>query len=81
MSGKKEIKFDEALIELEGIIRKLEAGNLPLEESIKLYKEGMTLSADCHQKLQKIEEQVVKLVDETGQISEFNEGERHYESS
>ena len=74
MAGKKEVKFDEALQQLEGIIRKLEAGNLPLEESIELYKEGMTLSTDCHQKLQKIEAEVVKLVDDSGNISEFDEG-------
>ena len=73
MAAKKEVKFDEALQQLEGIIHKLEAGNLPLEESIELYKEGMTLSTDCHQKLQKIEAEVVKLVDASGNISEFDE--------
>ena len=73
MAEKKEMKFDDALQQLEGIIRKLEAGNLPLEESIALYKEAMTLSTDCHQKLQKIETEVVKLVDASGHVSEFNE--------
>ena len=74
MTEKKEVKFDEALQQLEGIIHKLEAGNLPLEESIELYKKGMTLSTDCHKKLQKIEADVVKLVDASGSISEFDEG-------
>ena len=74
MAGKKEVKFDEALSALEAIIRKLEAGNLPLEEAIELYKEGMTLSTDCHKKLQKIEAEVVKLVDASGNVSEFDEG-------
>jgi len=74
MAAKKEVKFDEALQQLEGIIRKLEAGNLPLEESIELYKDGMLLSTDCHQKLQKIEAEVVKLVDASGNVSEFDEG-------
>ena len=73
MTEKKEVKFDEALQQLEGIIHKLEAGNLPLEESIELYKKGMTLSTDCHQKLQKIEADIVKLVDASGNISEFAE--------
>ena len=73
MEEKKEVKFDEALQQLEGIIRKLEAGNLPLEESIELYKEGMTLSTESHKKLQKIEAEVVKLVDASGNISEFDE--------
>jgi len=75
MAGKKEVKFDEALAQLEGIIRQLEAGNLPLEESIELYKTGMSLSTVCHKKLQKIEAEVVKLVDETGNVSEFEESE------
>lgn len=75
MAAKKEIKFDEALVQLEEIIRKLEAGSLPLEEAIELYKEGMTLSTTCHDKLQKIEAEVVKLVDATGVVSEF-EGEQ-----
>ena len=73
MTEKKEVKFDEALQKLEGIIHKLEAGNLPLEESIELYKKGMALSTDCHQKLQKIEADIVKLVDASGNISEFAE--------
>jgi len=68
-----EIKFDEALQQLEGIIQRLEAGNLPLEESIELYKQGMTLSTDCHKKLQKIEAEVVKLVDNAGNVSDFDE--------
>ena len=68
-----EIKFDEALQQLEGIIQRLEAGNLPLEESIELYKQGMTLSTECHKKLQKIEAEIVKLVDASGNISDFDE--------
>ena len=73
MSAKKEMKFDEAMTELEQIIVKLEAGNLPLEETIALYKQGMTLSTDCHKKLQTIEAEVVKLVDASGEVSDFKE--------
>ena len=75
MAAKKELKFDEALQEFENVIRKLEAGNLPLEEAIELYKTGMTLSANCHAKLQKIEAEVVKLVDASGNVSDFDEGD------
>jgi len=73
MAEKKAIKFDVAMQQLEEIIRQLEAGNLPLEESIALYKTGMTLSTDCHKQLQKIEAEVVKLVDESGNLSELSE--------
>ncbi|MGL4336410.1 MAG: exodeoxyribonuclease VII small subunit [Turicibacter sp.] len=65
------LNFDEALLQLEQIVKQLEMGNLPLERSIDLYKVGMTLSNDCHQKLQKIEAEVAKLVDASGHISEF----------
>jgi len=72
MAAKKEVKFDDALAELETIIAKLEAGNLPLESAIELYKVGMTLSTDCHKKLQKIEAEIVKLVDSAGNVSDFD---------
>ncbi len=65
------MNFDEALNQLEQVVRQLEAGNLPLERSIELYKVGMTLSNDCHQKLQQIEAEVAKLVDPSGQVSDF----------
>ena len=38
------MNFDEALQQLEQVVRQLEAGNLPLERSIELYKQGMLLS-------------------------------------
>ena len=52
-------------------MRQLEAGNLPLERSIELYKQGMLLSNECHQKLQQIESEVAKLVDPTGSMTDF----------
>lgn len=39
--------FEEALKRLEEIVDTLEAGNSPLEESIKLYEEGMMLAKSC----------------------------------
>lgn len=69
--SKTKMNFDEALNQLEQVVRQLEAGNLPLERSIELYKVGMTLSNDCHQKLQQIEAEVAKLVDSSGQVSDF----------
>jgi len=71
--SKKELKFDEALAQLTEVITKLESGSLPLEDSMELYKEGMMLSAECHKKLEKIEQDVVKLVDDSGAVSEFED--------
>ncbi len=65
------LNFDEALRQLEQVVRQLEAGNLPLEQSIDLYKKGMLLSGECHQKLQQIESEVAKLVDPTGAMADF----------
>lgn len=45
--SKDELTFEESLKRLEEIVETLEAGNAPLEESIKLYEEGMTLAKSC----------------------------------
>lgn len=47
MSKKKEAGFEERLSRLEAIVRLLEAGDRPLEESVLLYKEGLGHSAAC----------------------------------
>lgn len=65
------MNFDEALNQLEQVVRQLEGGNLPLEKSIELYKMGMSLSNECHQKLQQIEAEVANLVDPSGQVTDF----------
>jgi len=65
------MSFDEALLQLEQVVKQLESGDLPLEKSIELYKQGMILSNDCHQKLQKIEGEVAQLVNASGAISDF----------
>ncbi|MCL1951119.1 MAG: exodeoxyribonuclease VII small subunit [Turicibacter sp.] len=71
MMSENKISFDEALNELENVVRQLEMGELPLEQSIELYKKGMELSGQCHQKLQKIEAEVTVLVDANGNTSDF----------
>ncbi len=47
--------FDEALRRLEEIVTQMEQGDIPLEESLKLYEEGIALSKTCAQKLQQAE--------------------------
>ncbi len=49
------LSFEEAYRKLEDIVRKLEAGGLPLEESIALYEEGMKLVRYCEELLEKAE--------------------------
>ncbi|NLY80394.1 MAG: exodeoxyribonuclease VII small subunit [Lysinibacillus sp.] len=63
--------FADAMTELEEIVRKLEQGDVPLEEAIDLYKKGMELSKYCHEKLQNAEEQLISIVNENGEKKPF----------
>lgn len=47
--------FDELIAELQRIVQSLEAGNLPLEESIRLYRRGLELHAACEARLKDAE--------------------------
>ncbi len=51
-------KFEDALGRLEKIVSKLEDGDIPLEESLKLFEEGIRLSRFCNQKLDEAERKV-----------------------
>lgn len=65
---KKEISFEQAMEELEQIVDQLEAGEVPLEEAIQLFQNGMKLSKTCHQKLTYVEQQVSLLIEEEGEL-------------
>lgn len=54
--------FEESLKQLETIVDKLEKGDLPLEESLRLFEEGMKLSAGCKQELDAAEGKVQLLI-------------------
>ncbi|OGL39635.1 MAG: exodeoxyribonuclease VII small subunit [Candidatus Schekmanbacteria bacterium GWA2_38_11] len=58
----KEIKFEVAFSELEKIVKKLEQGNLTLDESIKLFEEGIKLSKICSSKLEEAEKKIEILI-------------------
>ena len=49
--AKKEMKFEEAMGALEQIVRQLESGNVPLDEALDKFKEGMELSQFCNETL------------------------------
>ncbi|CAN5139573.1 exodeoxyribonuclease VII small subunit [soil metagenome] len=55
------LSFEDALRELEGIVRKLESGDAPLEESITLYTRGEALRAQCTRRLADAEAKIQKL--------------------
>jgi exodeoxyribonuclease VII small subunit len=54
--------FEEALAALETIVERLEKGELSLEESLKLYEEGIRLSRLCHGKLEEAEGKIEMLL-------------------
>jgi exodeoxyribonuclease VII small subunit len=55
-------RFEAALQRLEQIVQKLEKGELPLEESLVLYEEGIRLSRLCHAKLEEAEGKIETLM-------------------
>jgi exodeoxyribonuclease VII small subunit len=59
--------FESSLGELEKIVRKLEDGDLSLEESLKLFEDGVKLSRECQERLNQAERRIeVLLKDEKG---------------
>lgn len=54
--------FEKKLSRLEEIVHKMEKGDLALEESLKLFEEGVKLSRECHSQLAKADAQVKKLI-------------------
>lgn len=61
MAKSKSQTFESNLSRLEEIVKKLEDGSVPLEESMKLFQEGTALAASCNELLDKAELEIVKL--------------------
>ena len=55
------LSFEEALARLEETVRLLESGNVPLDDSLALFEEGIALVRLCNGKLDNAEQKVVKL--------------------
>jgi exodeoxyribonuclease VII small subunit len=72
MADDKKLSFEQAMDQLEGIVEKLEEGDVPLEEAISFYKEGMELSKLCHDKLKNVEEQLAQIITEDGRTEGFS---------
>ena len=72
MTNEKTLTFEAAMAKLEQIVEKLEEGDVPLEEAITFYKEGMELSKLCHDKLKTVEEQLTQIITEDGRTERFS---------
>ena len=68
MSKEKDNNFEANLKKLEVIVDKLESGDIGLEESVKLYEEGMKIKKICDKKLNDIEMQIKKIKIEDNKV-------------
>ncbi len=60
--------FEKAFKELETIVQRLEGEELPLDESLRLFEEGIKLSRFCHKQLEEVEKKIeLILADAKGQ--------------
>ena len=68
MSKEKDNNFEANLKKLEVIVDKLESGEIGLEESVKLYEDGMKIKKICDKKLKDIEMQIKKIKIEDSKV-------------
>jgi exodeoxyribonuclease VII small subunit len=61
-----DIKFEDALARLERIVDTLEGGNLPLEESLKAFEEGVVMARHCARYLEAAERRIELLTKDDG---------------
>ena len=66
------ISFEESLEQLEEIVNKLENGNVALDDAIEEFNKAMVLVKLCDDKLKSAEASIAKIVEENGEIIDFN---------
>ena len=71
MAEKKEKSFEENLENLEEIVKKLENGDIPLDDAIKEFNKAMELASICDKKLKNAEEALTKIVKDDGSLENF----------
>lgn len=62
------LDFEAALLELQGIVEKMESGEQTLEEALASFQRGVELTRACQQGLKNAEQRVEKLVRESGEL-------------
>lgn len=67
-----EFDFEEALQELERLVSSMEEGELSLEDSMKAFEKGIKLTRECQTALQKAEQKVQILLNESGETQAFD---------
>ncbi|MBT08927.1 MAG: exodeoxyribonuclease VII small subunit [Gammaproteobacteria bacterium] len=72
MKQEKIYPFEESLEKLSRLVEKMESGDLSLEESLKIFEEGIKLSKDCQNALSEAEKKLQALLLEEDQASELD---------
>lgn len=69
-----ELDFEELMVELEKITNKLEneSSKISLDESVKLFENGMLISKKCNEKLDLAEKKITMLINSDGELREEN---------
>lgn len=70
VTEKKEQTLEELFAELDQVASELEKGDLSLEESFQLYRDGMEKLKQCNQKIEEVEKKVL-ILEESGELHEF----------
>lgn len=65
---KKVTDFESALKTLEDLVRQMEQGDMPIEDALKAFEEGIGLTRECQTILEKAEQKVQVLVESNGEI-------------
>ncbi len=71
METKKEKSFEENLEELENIVTKLENGDIPLDDAIEKFNEGMVLANKCNKILEDANETITKSLNKDNTLEDF----------
>lgn len=69
------LSFEESLKQLEEIVNKLEKGDVPLDDAIDEFNNAMQLVKICNEKLNNAEESIAKIVEDNGDLIDFNTNE------
>jgi len=79
MSAKKDINLEQSLADLEVLVEELESGDLPLDQAMKKFEEGIKLTRGCQAALKEAEQKVEILLQSAGgdeALEEFDAGDQ-----
>ena len=66
---RKEPDFEQSLAELESLVTQMEKGDMTLEQSLEAFENGIRLTRECQQRLEKAEQRVQVLIEQNGELT------------